>query len=227
MEPRDEGAILDEGAGEHEEETNAELEALEAIFDTDFVIVEPASSASGARFEISLSDADVVLRLVFTHPRHYLEEPIAVVVHALEGLSSPRRKQLQLFLEAEAAANVGFPVAFALSEAARGWLAEHVIGKPKEADGDDDEDAGKFETLDVQGEKVEVIASKAIGNPVTVESFAVWREQFMAEIAGKKSNEQLQREQNTKLTGRQMFESKLAAVSVEAGLWEAEAEGAE
>lgn len=215
---------------EPKEEQDTELEALEAIFGPEFHILEQASQSSGARFEIDVQDdisQNVKLKISFTHTPNYPNEPLIVVVHALEGLTTPNRKRLQDHLEALAKENaaVEMPSVFTLREAAREWLTDNVVGQPvidKEAEA---EMAKKFETFDAtQTDKVEVISSKAIGSPVTVESFSEWREKFIAKKQAQKTTEQREKELNSKMTGRQLFESKTVVVTAESeSFWEAEA----
>lgn len=208
------------------EDQALELEALEAIFGDEFRLVEAPTKSSGARFEVDLTDngdGSVKLRLVFTHALGYPDEPLGVVVHALEGLPTPMRKRLQVHLEGCAKENVQNVAVYALCEEAKDWLDQHVVGKPVV---DVEEDGpSKFETLDAtQQDKVEVISSKAIGTPVTPESFAEWRAKFEAEIEALKTKEEREMEENQKMTGRQMFESKIVVVSAESeSFWEAEA----
>lgn len=207
------------------EEQAAELEALEAIFDAEYRLVEEATETSGARFQIDLADdvkGEVKFRLLFTHTKDYPEAPIAFVVHAVEGLSTPKRRALQEALEKVAVENADMPSAYTLCEAAKDWIEENVIGQVAK---EEEESNTKFETLDAtQGDKVEVISSKAAGTPVTVESFAEWRESFTAEMDKLKSKEDIAKETNTKMTGREFFESKATVVSTEGeGFWEQEA----
>lgn len=202
------------------EEQDSELEVLEAIYADDFRIVDPATSSSGARFEISIQDPPTHLLISFTHSLQYPYGPLTIVVHALEGVSTPQRKKLQQHLEGVAKQYEEMPCVHNVCDAAREWVVEHVQGGEAELD----VEGMKFETIDASGEKVEVIQSKAIGTTVTVESFAAWRAAFEQEMSGKKSKEQLEREANKKMTGRQLFESKTVVVSVESeSFWEAEA----
>lgn len=210
------------------EEQAGELEALEAIFGEDFEVLEqPESGCNGARFQVDLTDhadADLKIRLIFTHTTNYPAEPILLVVHVLSGLSTPRRKELQTHLERIAAENLEIPAVYTICEAARDWLADKVVGKVEEEE--EDQSSIKFETLDgTQRDQVEVISSKAVGTPVTVESFAEWQEKFLAEVNALKCKEQLEKEANTKVTGREFFESRNMVVSAESeSFWEAEAD---
>lgn len=229
---------------EAREEQAAELEALEAIFgDDDFQLLD-ADDNGCARFQVELSEDDdggdgLRVRLIFTHTPNYPRESIHVVAHPLSGVSAPGRKQLQTHLEEVASNSIDMPAAFTLCEAARDWMTEHgggggggagtensVGGGYRTADNDKD-DGNKFETMDsTQTEKVEVVSSKAIGTPVTVESFATWREAFVRLMDEKKSQAQRERERDagSKLTGREFFESRTVVVSAEsASFWESEA----
>lgn len=217
------------------EEQEAELEAIEAIFDDDYELLEEASAISGARFRVDLTDdadTDVKMRLMFTHTEQYPREAITVVAHTLGGVSGPRRKMLQDHLETVSKENVDMAAAYTVCEAARDWLAQHVVGAASgggvgqgKDGGDDEEQVHKFETLDAtQGEKVEVISSKAVGTPVTAETFAVWRERFLQELEQGKTKEELENKLDEKMTGREFFESRTMVVSAESeSFWEAEA----
>lgn len=226
---------------EAREEQAAELEALEAIFgDNDFQLLD-ADDNGCARFQVELSDDDdgggdgLRIRLIFTHTPTYPRMSIHVVAHPLSGVSAPGRKQLQTHLEEVASNSIDMPAAFTLCEAARDWMAEHggsgagtvnsVGGGYKTAGNDNDDN--KFETIEsTQTEKVEVVSSKAIGTPVSAESFATWREAFVRLMDEKKSKAQRERERDagSKLTGREFFESRTVVVSAEsASFWESEA----
>jgi RWD domain/DRG Family Regulatory Proteins, Tma46 len=215
------------------EEQAAELEALDAIFQEDFKVTNEASVAHGARFEISLlpdGAPDVRLRLTFEHSLAYPDEPLAATAHVLSGLTAPRRKAIQTVVDATAEGNIGAPSAFTIIEAVREWVeADARQGMEVEEEEDDEVDAAQFETRDAStAAKVEVIASKAIGTPVSVESFAEWRNKFEAEIQEMKSASEKTIENNSKATGRQLFEQNKAVVSGDSeSFWESIAERAD
>jgi hypothetical protein len=210
------------------DEQAAELEALEAIFMDDFKLVDGPDSARGARFEISLApDAppDVRLRMIFEHPSGYPEESVVVTAHALSGVSAPMRKALQEFCGDIARQNVGIPSVFTICEEVRSWIQDN-LGEEEDVSSDSDADASQFETQDASAvAKVEVVASKAIGTPVTVESFMAWREAFLEEMnRAKGTDEKL--DVNQKVTGRELFEQSKAIVAADSeSFWEHEAEG--
>lgn len=218
---------------EPKEEQETELEALEAIFDSDFRILEPPNDSSGARFQINVSEASVNLQIIFTHSLNYPQTPIQLVVYALDGLSATNRKNLQSYLDDYAENNLELPVAYDVCQKAQDWVLNslnsstngNANNQSKNAVLQEDQDS-QFETRDVtQQEKVEVISRKAVGTPVTVESFSAWREKFTQEIQALRTPEQIKREANPKQTGRQLFESRSTVVSAESeSFWEAEAE---
>lgn len=219
---------------EPKEEQETELEALEAIFNTDFRILEPANDSSGVRFEINLSlEGCVNLQIIFTHSLTYPQTPIQLVVYALDGLSATNRKNLQTYLDEYAENNIDQCVAYDICQNAQEWVIKNQnssingtnINQSTNSVLQEDQDS-QFETRDVtQQEKVEVILRKAVGTPVTVESFSAWRQKFTTEIQAMKTPEQIRRESNPKQTGRQLFENKSTVVSAESeSFWEAEAE---
>lgn len=212
------------------EDQAAELEALEAIFMDEFKLTDPPSESRGARFEIALiCDAapDVEVQMGFEHALDYPESPLVVSATTLSGLSAPRRKAVQAMADACAEENIGIPSAFTVCEAVKAWIEENVGAGGEEDEEEEEEEGNMFETRDVTlAAKVEVIASKAIGTPVNPESFATWREGFLAELEAKKTAEEKAKENDPRPTGRQLFEDKKAVVSGESeSFWEQEAEG--
>lgn len=210
------------------EEQATELEALEAIFASEYQLLQGPSESLGARFEIDVEDDishTVKLKLSFTHTTNYPEEPIIVVAHALEGLTTSSRKILQEFLvqKAKDNAEMAMPCAFTLCEETKDWLRDNVVGQPEVDEDYEREMAKKFETFDSsQEEKVEVIHGKALGTPVTVESFTAWQADFIAKMVAKRSKEAAL-EVNLKMTGKQQFESKSVLSPESESFWEAEA----
>lgn len=212
------------------EDQAAELEALEAIFMDEFMLKEPPSASRGARFQIMLTSdvtPDVKIQMGFEHALDYPESPLVVSATTLSGLSGPRRKAVQAKADECAEENLGFPSAFTVCEAVKEWIEENVAdGGDAGENEEDEEESNMFETRDVtMAAKVEVIASKAIGTPVTADSFSTWRDSFLAEIEAKKTAEEKARESDPRPTGRQLFELKKAVVSGESeSFWEQEAE---
>lgn len=223
---------------EAREEQAAELEAVEAIFGTDFEQLDnnDAKAVGCARFQVTLNDIDTpdkaAVRLTFSHTPTYPQAmPIRAVAHPLCGISAPQRKALQAHIDQVAKDSVGMPAAYTICEEAR----EFIVSQQGGGGGDEDEDGeggggksgSKFETLDsTQRDKVEVISSKAVGTPVTVETFADWREAFLQEfVYNGKTKEDVEKEEGgEKMTGREFFESRTVVVTEEsASFWESEA----
>lgn len=86
---------------EPKEEQDTELEGLEAIFGPSFISLCRHESQA-AQLGIDIQDDTsqrVKLKLSFTHTPNYAKG-LLVVVHALEGLTTPNSKRLQENLEA-------------------------------------------------------------------------------------------------------------------------------
>lgn len=201
------------------EELQQELEALEAIFEADYLLEAAAEGEDGARFRVAVDEGDARVTLHFAHVKGYPEAPIEVSVRGEEGVGSARRAALQRALATAAEDAVGAPSAFGIVEAARDWLAGG-------GDAVEDVDAGQFETVDASARAaVEVIAAKAMGTPVNAESFAKWRAAFEAE-----RNSELAATAAVapapKPTGREMFETRAADVVAPGSesFWEAAAD---
>lgn len=230
---------------EARQEQAGELEAVEAIFGEDFKLLEPADevTGTGARFHVDVSadstdEADehsssaARVRLEFTHTETYPREPVSVLVNVMNGLTALDRKQLQTVVDNVAADSGDMVSVFPICDATRDWLFDHDSG-PSSASGPGQslgadlsgkESDSRFETIDITTtDKVEVISSKAVGTPVTKESFEQWRTSFLAETHD--SNDSALRENTPqKMTGREYFESKTVVVSAESeSFWEAEA----
>lgn len=228
---------------EAREEQAGELEAVEAIFGEDFKLLEAADevTGTGARFLVNVS-ADTMdgadehstsaarVRLEFTHTKTYPKEPVSVLVNILSGLTALDRKQLQTVVDSVAADSIDMVSVFPICDAARDWLCDHSSGPASSSGagltsgaGLGPESESRFETIDITTtDKVEVISSKAVGTPVTKETFEQWRTEFLAEM--KDTKDAAQREDTQKMTGREYFESKIVVVSAESeSFWEAEA----
>lgn len=227
------------------EEQAEELEAVEAIFGEDFKLLNPANetTGTGARFHVDVS-ADATdggdepsssvarVRLEFTHTESYPRQPVSVTVNLINGLTAVDRKQLQAVVDSVAADSVDMVSVFPVCDAARDWLCDHTshpsassAGHVPGAGSDVGASDSRFETIDVTtSDKVEVISSKAVGTPVTKESFESWRAAFLDELR-KVSDSPNENESSQKMSGREFFESKIVVVSAESeSFWEAEAE---
>lgn len=230
------------------EEQATELESVEAIFGEDFRLLEAADEATGtgARFRVDIcaesadgaeqgpSSHPARVRLEFTHTTQYPREPISVLVNLLDGLVASDRKRLQSVVDSVAEESKDIVSVFAICDAARDWLCDEASGattalETNRAPGalsHNNDLESRFETVDfLATEKVEVISSKAIGTPVTKESFEEWRIAFLAELENIRLNDGTRNDKDSsKMTGREFFESRTVVVTAEGeSFWEAEA----
>mmetsp|Transcript_13897 Transcript_13897/g.23728 ORF Transcript_13897/g.23728 Transcript_13897/m.23728 type:complete len:241 (+) Transcript_13897:87-809(+) len=223
------------------EEQKQELEALEAIFDKDFRLIDggeydsKSGSSSTARFEIRMDDADldVKSRLVFKYTKSYPDDVPEISVMAESGLTAHQRTALQNYLVIEAGNQKGMAMIYSLHAMAKDWIASHADA----AESDDDNEgtpnvAGTkrsqqqseltFETRDFEAErKAEAASTKFHGTPVNVETFNEWNQKFMAEI-NEKRRKLAEASGEKKLTGRELFEQNKAVVVEDSSLFEEE-----
>lgn len=210
------GCTMDVG-----EECAEELEAMCAIFGDDYELLQD-SGEGGAKFNVRVrSDQGVSILLCFQHVSGYPDAAcIVATVRVEQGLRGAERTALQRALNEAAINAVGAPSAFVIVEAAREWLdADH----PADDHADDD---NRFETVDAKARAaVEVIAAKAIGTPVTAESFAQWHAKFVEEMRLKRG-EGVETDTVQKMTGRAMFEARAVNVvnPTSESFWEAAAD---
>lgn len=113
-----------------------EAEALEAIFDTAFTVVNESQpfvwsvrilpvDCGGDEAE-ELAENHVAVKLVATIPPNYPEEcGPDLDVEIERGLADQHRKELVTLAKEEAEANEGMPAIFAVCEAVRGWLSDN------------------------------------------------------------------------------------------------------
>ncbi|KAL7555797.1 hypothetical protein ACA910_002263 [Epithemia clementina (nom. ined.)] len=134
---------------DHTEEQEMEAEALAAIFETHFKVVDGGDAASAKNPDVTrewtidlypehASDDDeelqslnhVSIQLHIRLPPHYPGEDDAdlpkLQVRILKGLAQdPHGVELQALAEEEASANRGLPSIYAVAEKLREWLVEH------------------------------------------------------------------------------------------------------
>lgn len=117
---------------DQQEEQEMEAEALEAIFEDSFEIIE--GSAQPFVWKVTLwpeatsADAEnhVGVSLQFTLPPNYPDEALPdCEVSILKGLTSDHAAQLLELAKEEAQANEGVPSIFAVCERIREWLVEN------------------------------------------------------------------------------------------------------
>ena len=116
---------------DHAEEQEMEAEALQAIFDTHFSILEPQKWQIEIFPEMT-ADADeldqlnhVGVHLIAELPADYPEALPTLDCQIIKGLVDEHRQELLTLAREEAAANEGVPSIFAIAERLREWLAEN------------------------------------------------------------------------------------------------------
>lgn len=117
---------------DHAEEQEMEAEAMSAIFDSHFEILEPSKwrvtiyPESGGPSELDALN-HVGCRLLVTLPETYPEDPPELDIEIVKGLAEEQRQELKDLADDEAAANEGVPSMFAVTERLREWLLENNV----------------------------------------------------------------------------------------------------
>ncbi|KAJ8902538.1 hypothetical protein NDN08_006941 [Rhodosorus marinus] len=215
------------------EEQSQEVEALEAIFPTEFSVFSADESSGGReRYQLLIEDEESGSSFVleFSYPVGYPEEPPNLNLQAVNGLTSSKRVALLEHLKEEAQNQVGSAMILSLHSIAKEWTADNAgaAGADEETPFRKQAEETVFETRDEEEEAKAAMKEKMMfhGTPVTVESFQVWSEKF--EDENRKANEKLvveQRNDPKRLTGRQLFERNVAVVTEDSeSFWEMEAD---
>jgi RWD domain len=122
---------------DHAEEQEMEAEAMAAIFDTNFEVVEttetkdrvwritiyPEAGTTDVQELESLNH--VGCRLVVTLPETYPEIVPEIRIEIVKGLASEHQDEIQLLAMDEATNNLGTPSIYAITERIREWLIEN------------------------------------------------------------------------------------------------------
>jgi len=212
------------------EEQEQELEALEAIFEGEFVLLDGGNadaSGSTARFQIALNDDSVSIksRLVIKFSEAYPDEIPEISLLVDQGMSERKRAQLQEQIVKEAESQLGMPMVYALHSFAKEWITANIVASSGVLESETSEIS--FETRDLEAEKrSEASNMKFHGTPVTKETFEEWAAAFQKE-QNAKAHIANASEENTepRLTGRQLFEMNKAVVTEDSSsFWEEEAE---
>ncbi|KAF6001783.1 hypothetical protein F1559_003322 [Cyanidiococcus yangmingshanensis] len=218
------------------EELALEAAALEAIFGSDFTVEESADQRF--HWSLRLRRDRVGLLLTFLVGDGYPQTSVPhLKVTSVEGLSSKQVRALEEYLRHVAEENLGSPSIYALYTAAQDWIDTNA-GRTSVAETDwasnsladagcsrrptatDDRFETKAETFTqfVEHETSEhATIERALGTPVTPETFAAWKKEFdrfLVEQGIMDSNEGLELEPETRIgsrgfrlkpTGRELF----------------------
>ncbi|XP_078428023.1 ubiquitin-conjugating enzyme family protein [Wolffia australiana] len=192
-------------------EQEMEIEALQAILMDEFQEIDPNESGLGTDgrcFQILLSPQDddeeevkhftVQLALIFSHTPNYPDEPPHLNLKSIRGLKQEDLTTLKEKLQQEASENLGMAMVYTLVTSAKDWLTEK-FGQEEGGEESDEDESGKEDVIIPHGE------------PVTIETFTVWRERFEAELALERAklmpDSALVMTKEKKLSGRLWFES--------------------
>eukprot|EP01116_Phalansterium_solitarium_P011053 TRINITY_DN26663_c0_g1_i1.p1 TRINITY_DN26663_c0_g1~~TRINITY_DN26663_c0_g1_i1.p1 ORF type:complete len:216 (-),score=76.54 TRINITY_DN26663_c0_g1_i1:424-1071(-) len=188
------------------DELAMEIEALQAIYMDDFQML----GESPTRFQIVLVPQPggtnyVGLTVeVELSPGYPNEAPTVHLVDSF-GISGEQIDALEDQVKVQAEAELGTSMIFNLAATVKEWLDDNNV------DPEAKERARRLK------EEEEIEKRRALGTPVTVDTFTIWAENFYARL----EQERLAKEKTkTKLTGRQMFESNKELVLSDAAFAE-------
>mmetsp|Transcript_13399 Transcript_13399/g.19746 ORF Transcript_13399/g.19746 Transcript_13399/m.19746 type:complete len:295 (+) Transcript_13399:127-1011(+) len=210
---------------DHCEEQEMEAEALAAIFDNAFEIIDEVQPF---KWSIKLLPVDcagdeieeearnhVGIKLIATIPEEYPESLPQLDVEIIKGLTDDHRQKLVTMAIEESRNNEGMPAIFAICEALREWLLDNNAKglddasmhatffrkvkeeeqKKKLAEREFEAQKKEEELTQAEMEEQAVRQRRAEGTPCTLENFEVWRTAFEKEL------EEEALEEETKMEG--------------------------
>ncbi|KAG7399586.1 hypothetical protein PHYBOEH_008581 [Phytophthora boehmeriae] len=216
---------------DYKEEQAMEVEALEAIYMEDFTKLSEDPLSFQVRV-VPNQDGEnnfVAMTLKADIPATYPDVEPTLEIILNKGLSDRQHKDMKELLAQQIEENMGMAMMYTLCEAVREYLVEN---NREGNDGSEHQEMlrrmemRKKKEEKVEAEKEEEAMARSHekqafhGTPVTVESFAAWREKFEAEMR-KTTTKSVKDEASTKLSGRQLWNKGLVT---EDGAEEAEAE---
>jgi hypothetical protein len=202
------------------EEQAMEVEALESILMEDMRVVEGSEGIAGAThapcYQIAVSalgdgeeedpnDATQTARLglVFSHTPSYPATPPLLRCRSIEGLFEKELVEVTDMLRKHAEGLVGMAMIFDLATEAKEWMR----GRAGVVDAVEETPEMLQRRLEEEAEE-RLKAMRAVGTPVTVESFNAWVARFEAETGVAASAAAAARERASLMTGRRYFEEK-------------------
>ena len=183
-------------------EQQMELEALEAILMDQFcgpldgprpsgwpadvpayrVIVTPSSDEDAGE---AAAAHDKQLDIVFAYPPTYPDAPPLLKPRSVRGLSDAELAAVSALMDEQVEANGGMPMMYAVVAAAQDWLRETLAKHGAvDASAAATTAATKSKEALAEEEEARAAAARALGTPVTRDTFAEWRAAFDAEHAG-------------------------------------------
>ena len=161
------------------------------------VLVTPTSGADAGE---AASAHAKQLDVVFAHTPTYPDEPPLLKPRSVRGLSDAELAEVARVIDEQVEANVGMAMIFSVVSAAQEWLRALVEGEGGGGGGDGNsgnassfsaaQDSGRELTMEEialaeerarEEEENRAAAARALGTPVTAETFAAWRKRFDAE----------------------------------------------
>ncbi|KAL3668388.1 hypothetical protein V7S43_006477 [Phytophthora oleae] len=212
-----------------------EVEALEAIYMDDFTQLsdEPLTYQVHVVPNQDGENNFVALLLKAEIPETYPDVEPKIEVIVKKGLADRQVKEIKQLLAQQIEENMGMAMMYTLSEAVREYLVEN---NREGNDGSEHQEMlrrmelKKKKEEKVEADKLEQANANAEehqrefhGTPVTVETFAVWKAKFDAEMVST-TKTSVKDEATAKLSGRQLWNKGLVTED-EAVEAEAEAEG--
>jgi len=191
---------------DYAEEQKSELEALEAIYPSEFAILseDPIAFTIVTRtteFEDTGEGHTALLKFIMT-PKYPEEVPQIEIVPAEEddetNLEPEECEDLLSVLTQNAEENTGMAMIFTLVSVAMEWLNERHDSCVKEKE--DEEERKRLEEEEAEQKRFE-------GTRVSIQTFIEWKTKFDEEIMSKKMKEEIKEKEaaNRKLTGRELF----------------------
>jgi hypothetical protein len=191
---------------DYAEEQRSELEALEAIYPSEFTILSEDPIAftivtKTTEFEDTGEGHTALLKFILT-PKYPEEVPRIEVVPAEEddqtNLEPEEIEDLLSVLSQQAEENTGMAMIFTLVSVTLEWLNERHDSSVKEK-----EDAEEMKRLQEEEEE----QKRFDGTRVTIQTFIEWKTKFDEEMASKRKELDSKEKDtsNKKLTGRELF----------------------
>ena len=224
----------------HAEEQAMEVEALASILMDDMAVVTGAEAIEGAThapcYQITISalgdgeeedpndeSQTARLGLVFSHTPRYPDEPPLLKCRSVRGLFDSELVAAHALATTLARESLGAACVFDLVSALKEWMRDRA-GVVDVVEETPEMLARRLE----EEAEARLKAMRAVGTPVTRETYAAWSETFRAErelerlraaaersdrdaAASAKGGDEREKGKEKKMTGRRYFEEKLAA----------------
>jgi len=196
------------------EEQEMELQALEAIFMSDFTI---QSNIVPFQFTIVINPAEedesnVGVVLSISLPENYPEDSPAIEYQTVKGLKGSALVELDSIIEEEIESNRGTAMIFSIVQRVKDWLIERNNVKPvsmHDAIGRKDLQLGPSIGVQVLIDNT----PKKDSTPFSMDLFLIWNERFkeqLLESEAKEQHEAIDTGKSGRITGKQFFEMRSA-----------------